>query len=118
MEIVWMNAIANDGESTDVGFLLDVVFDHKMVWIQELLKTHGLSGVGTKPELRENVEGYLADKTLRVSALVDLVDRIEGWGDQHVYLYKAADGLLDELRDDKKVKETLRKRRCSMAGFR
>jgi hypothetical protein len=100
-----------DGDKqTDVDFLLNVLFDHNMVWIQQFLRDKGLSAKGNKPELRERVESYVEDGTLSTTDLVDLLDEFEGWGNQHVYLYKASDALIANLSDDKKLKETLRTR--------
>jgi hypothetical protein len=109
-----MSAAADDGDGkTDVAFLLDVLFDHKMVWIQRLLKDKGQSATGNKPDLRRRVEDCLEDETLEASDLVDLLDQVEGWGNQHVYLYKASGALIAALSDEKKLKEKLRKLRLT-----
>ncbi|HQU41451.1 MAG TPA: hypothetical protein PK867_01510, partial [Pirellulales bacterium] len=105
-----MTTAADDRDGqTDVAFLLDVLFDHKMVWIQQLLKDKGLSAVGNKPDLRRRVEGYLEDAALETTDLVDVLDRVEGWGNQHIYLYKASSALIATLSDEAKLKDRLRK---------
>jgi hypothetical protein len=101
-----------DGQ-TDVEFLLNVLFDHNMFWIQKLLKDKGLSARGNKPELRDRVKSYFEDNALTKADLVDLLDKVEGWGNQHVYLYKASDALVADLSDNKKLKETLKKLRLA-----
>lgn len=101
------------GTQTDVDFLLNVLFDHNMIRVQVLLKKKGLSAKGTKPELRDLVESYLRDSRLTVADLVGLLDEIEGWGNQHVYLYKASDTLVAELSDETRLKGTLKKLRLA-----
>jgi len=98
---------ASDGDG-DTSFLLDVLFDHKMEWVQKWLRDKGLSAAGNKPELRSRVESGLEDETLEESDLIALLDQVEGWGNQHIYLYKAEKELINWLADADKFKEKLR----------
>jgi hypothetical protein len=100
-------------EQTDIAFLLNVLFHHNMGWIQQFLKAKELSAKGTKEELRDLVESYLDDESLSATDLVDLLDEIEGWGNQHVFLFKASDALIATLSDDKQVKDNLKKLRLA-----
>lgn len=93
----------------ETDFLLNVLFDHKMEWVKTWLRGKGLSAVGNKPDLRSRVEDELADGTLQASDLIALLDQVEGWGNQHVYLFKAQKELIDWLSDEDKLKEQLRK---------
>ena len=104
-----MAKVKNDGDG-QVPFLLDILFDHKMSWIQELLREKEIATGGTKTELREKVEDCLEDESLQTSDLVDLLDRVEGWGNQHIYLYKADNKLIRTLSDEDGLKKTLRSR--------
>src|SRR5438128_1308782 len=79
-----------DGVVTaEVSSLLDLLFKHRMCLIQDLLKDKGKAYSGTRTKLRQRVEGYVNEGALLADELVDLLDRITGWGNQHVYLYKA-----------------------------
>lgn len=101
---------ASDGDGV-TDFLLNVLFHHKMEWVKTWLQAKGMSAAGNKPDLRSRVEDGLADETLQSSDLIALLDQVEGWGNQHVYLFKAEKGLIDWLADENKFKEQLRKRR-------
>ncbi|HEV8066783.1 MAG TPA: hypothetical protein VGP76_03535 [Planctomycetaceae bacterium] len=105
-----MNRTADDSdEEAHIAFLLDVLFDHKMVWVQQLLKSKGLSAAGTKPDLRSRIKACLDNDLLATADLIDLLDTIEGWGDQHIYLYKASNSLIASLAGEANLKATLRK---------
>lgn len=85
----------------EVQRALDYLLSHKMAFVQDFLRNRGLPFSGTKEKLRERLEGYLAEGSLAASDLVQLLDQIEGWGDQHVYLYKAYDQAIEPwLRED------------------
>ena len=100
----------NDGDGrAEEEFLLDVIFSHKLDWVRGLLKEHSLPKSGNGQELRSRVESYLKSAVLERNSLVLLLDEIEGWGDQHGYLYSASDALVAELADETKFKNSLRK---------
>jgi hypothetical protein len=104
------NGDNGDGR-TDEEFLLDVLFSHKLAWVRGLLKDRSLPTSGNAADLRSRIEEYLTDGTLDNDDLVSLLDGIEGWGDQHGYLYTASNSLLAELADEAKFKDALRKNR-------
>jgi hypothetical protein len=98
-----------DGVATaDVPSLLDILFEHRMCLIQDLLKEKGKAYSGTRPKLRQRVEGYLDEGALLAGELVDLLDRITGWGNQHVYLYKAPAGQIERWNSEAKARAVLR----------
>src|SRR5262245_32854407 len=84
--------------------LLDLLFSHRMGWVQDFLRERKLPTVGTKDVLRTRVESLLSDGTLSFSDLVSLLDTVEGWGNQHVYIYRAKDELLALLSDEQELK--------------
>lgn len=101
---------AHDGDG-QTDFLLDVLFAHKVAWVRGLLKEKGLPSSGNKPDLRQQVEEHLESDTLEPSDLIDLLDEVEGWGNQHVYLYQASGDLLAELSDEDSFRDKLREAR-------
>lgn len=103
-----MAQAANDADG-EAAFLLDVLFNHKVAWVRDLLKEKGLPSSGTKPELRERLEEHLEAQAVEPSDLVDLLDQVEGWGNQHIYLFKASDALLAVLSDQDAFRDKLRK---------
>lgn len=76
-------------QDEDIELLLDLLFSHNMEFIQDFLKERQLHYSYTKTELRDRVRDYWEREVLRFEELVQLLNQIEGWGDQHIYLYKA-----------------------------
>jgi len=95
----------SDGELEQ---LVEYVFGHRVLPIQGLLEEHGLTRSGKKAELRERVEKALAEKKITPTKLVELLDHIEGWGNQHVYLYTSPPGEQKAWKREKEVKKRLK----------
>lgn len=97
-----------DGDQT---LLLDFLFDHRADVIRDFLRERAQPVSGTKEQLRERVTGYIADGTVPLPHLVDLLDAVEGWGNQHVYLLKANANspVLEEWADETRVRAALRR---------
>jgi hypothetical protein len=103
-----MTSTATDGGGqTDAQFLLDILFNHKMEWIKQFLKRKGQPTTGNKPDLRNRIEDCLDEATIDTSDLVDLLDQVEGWGNQHAFLYEASNELIATLSDKKALKAKL-----------
>src|SRR5437660_1781308 len=82
---------AGDGDALsdeDQGVLLDLLFEHRADVIRQFLRDREMPVSGTKEQLRNRVTGYLTDGDVSASQLVDLLDEVEGWGNQHVYLVR------------------------------
>jgi hypothetical protein len=91
----------------EVELVLNYLLSHKMAFTQGFLRTRGLPFSGTKAKLRERLEGYLSDGRLDAPDLVRLLNEIEGWGNQHIYLYKGADQLIEPWLKEGSVRERL-----------
>ncbi len=87
--------------------LVEYVFAHRMLAIQNFLSDHGLATSGTKEKLKERVQQALDDKTILPEDLVGLLDHIEGWGNQHVYLYASPPGEQRAWKNEEKARERL-----------
>jgi hypothetical protein len=83
-----------------------------LAWVRGLLKEQSLPSSGTEPELRSRIEEYLESSTLDSADFIGLFDEVEGWGDQHVYLYTASSAPLADLPDEASFKKTLKKNRA------
>lgn len=101
------SSAAVDGH-TDDDFLLEVLFYHKLDWIRRMLKTRGLRQSGTAEMLRDRIVDYLDRGKLATSDLIELLDEVEGWGDQHVYLYSVSKTLIDDFSDEKAFRVRLK----------
>lgn len=102
-----------EGEIDGIGDrVLDLLFAHRMTWVQRFLRVRQLAFAGDKPTLRSRLASYLQAGTVTANELIGLLDEIEGWGDQHVYMYTASDALLRNISIEANVREMLRRRRC------
>lgn len=87
-------------EETQRELLLTYLTSHKMVYIQDFLKDRGLAYSYRKSELPDKLTEYLDAKEFELSDLVDLLNTIEGWGKQQIYLYNAPISLSERWRDN------------------
>jgi hypothetical protein len=88
---------------------LDLLLDHKMLFTQEFLRSRELAFSGTKSELRNRLVNYLIQGNLVVDDLLGLLNQIEGWGDQHIYLYTAPNKILEMWKSENSARALLRK---------
>jgi hypothetical protein len=92
----------------EVELVLNYLLSHKKAFTQDFLREdRGLPFSGTKEKLRERLKGYLGDGQLDAADLVWLLNRIEGWGNQHIYLYQASDRLIEPWLEEDSVRKRL-----------
>lgn len=91
----------------EIQLTLKYLQSHKMAFTQEFLRARELPFSGTKKQLRERLEGYLAEGRVEPEELVQLLNQIEGWGNQHLYLYKAAGRLMAPWSTEESVRKHL-----------
>lgn len=91
----------------EVELVLDYLLSHKKAFTQEFLRERSLPFSGTRERLRERLEGYLSNGQLDSANLVWLLNRIEGWGNQHIYLYRASDQLIEPWLEEDSVRKRL-----------
>lgn len=96
--------IAGDLTEAEIDLLLSYLLSHKKAFTQEFLRARDLYFSGTKERLQERLQEYLADGRLQPLDLVKLLNTVEGWGNQHVYLYRAADRLIEGWQDEESVR--------------
>lgn len=76
--------------------------------IREFLGNHELPKSGTKDVLRERITTALDDGDITCVDLLSLIDTVEPWGKQHIFLYSAPEGTLRaNWRNDDWVKACL-----------
>lgn len=91
----------------DIGLILDYLLAHKKEFIQDFLRERSLYYSGTKAVLRERLEQYVGDGQLSGVELVMLLNRVEGWGNQHIYLYKAPSQSIEPWRTEGSARRRL-----------
>src|SRR4051794_12569846 len=78
----------DDISDEDQGVLLDLLFEHRADVIRQFLRDREMPVSGTKEQLRDRVTGYLTDGDVSAAQLIDLLDTVEGWGNQHAFLVR------------------------------
>lgn len=75
-------------ELNESEFLLNSVMAQKAQHARVLLGSKGLTKTGTKHELREKLAEALDNGIVTTDDLVEILDDVESWGRQHVFLYE------------------------------
>lgn len=87
--------------------ILQYVLELRKDYIVGFLKERELARSGTKQDLRERIQEYLAGDQLNFAELVELLNTIVPYGKQHVYLYDGPEGEVDTWRDRTKATNIL-----------
>jgi hypothetical protein len=87
--------------------IVEYVFDHRKEAVKTFLAARDLPVSGTKDELRQRVETGLKDGSVTAEDLIALLDTIEGWGNQHLYLYESPAADMRVWKDETKAKKRL-----------
>jgi hypothetical protein len=97
----------------DLELLIDCAMVHKAENLRRFLGEAGVAKSGTKDVLKDRLRDYLDEDSKNAVELTEYLNLIEGWGNQHVYLYRAPSGLNKQWRDDQFVKDLVKKNRVS-----
>ena len=89
--------------------LLQYVFSHRKTTVQDFLRERNQPINGTKGEIRERLEDHIDANEVSAEDLIALLDRVEGWGNQHIYMYDAPAGEMKIWKSEAKAKERLKK---------
>lgn len=91
----------------ELHHVIDYLFAHRKEPIRLFLREKRLPVSGTKQDLRQRIREGLTQGTIVATDLIDLLDTIEGWGNQHIYLYKAPPGELSVWKSEERVRQRL-----------
>jgi hypothetical protein len=92
----------------ETQFLLDSVMAQRAEHAKQLLGSAGLQKTGTKHDLRERLAEALSAGDLTPNHLVEVLDTVEAWGRQHVFLYVAPDKVPVHLKSVTGLQSTLK----------
>jgi hypothetical protein len=95
--------------SDDRDRLIQYVFSHRKTAVQDFLRERSLPIHGTKGEIRDRVEDQIDANEVSAEDLIALLDRVEGWGNQHVYMYDAPEGEMRVWKSEARAKARLKK---------
>lgn len=94
-------------DTEEFNLLLEYLSAHKKEFLKDFLRERGLFHSYNKDELMQKVREYVEEDRLSFEELVELLNTIEGWGDQHIYLYDAPAPLSARWRDPIEVRKIL-----------
>jgi len=87
--------------------LLKMLLSHKKEYVQNFLKERELPYSYTKRELLEKLKDGLEDESFYFDDLIRLLDNIEEFGNQHIYLYSCTPEYLHRLKEEAYVRSKL-----------
>lgn len=93
----------------DLEAVVNFLFSHTLPPITQFLKDNAIPHSGSKRELQKRVRESIERGVLEVSSIVKLLDDLDGWGNQHVYLYTTTVKQREKWRDEKCVRANLAK---------
>lgn len=83
----------------------DVVVAQSNAHIKALLLSRDIHGGATKSDFQQRLEDAVAGHKIDYDELTSWIDETEGWGDEHVYLYKVSSDI-DRLLSDEQYAES------------
>jgi hypothetical protein len=78
------------------SLIRQVILAQNNIYIRELLREKGQRIGGTKEEFEENLNNAINSGAITYAELTAWVAEVEGWGDEHVYLYTVPDRLAND----------------------
>lgn len=91
----------------DLLLLIDLTLSHNNREIQEFLKSKDLKYSGTTKELKEKLKKYIDSGDITPEEIISLLDQLEEYGNQHIYLFNLPENYLSELQDEELLKQNL-----------
>jgi hypothetical protein len=87
--------------------LIEYLYTHKKIYLQNFFADKSLPYSYSKRVLKDKLSSYAQAGQQQLDDLINLLDKIEGWGRQHVYLYTAPSTLSAEWRQEEVVRRYL-----------
>lgn len=88
---------------TEVVEIIDLLLAHKKEYIQEFLRENGFRFSGTKEDLRERLLNLYGRGKITREQILQQLDLIEGYGNQHVYLFRIPEHHIERFRNRENV---------------
>ena len=98
--------------SDNFEIAVDQLLSHRNDFARDLLRSHALPVSGNQHELKRRLLEAGQSGTLKLRDIVHHLNEVEGWGNQHVYSYRADRKQLAVWRDEDQAQRAL-----SEAGF-
>jgi hypothetical protein len=73
----------------EIGILLDLLLAHPVRILDPFLRQYRLPTYGTKSLIRDRLTVAISSSIIAGADLISYLDEVEGWGNQHIYLYQS-----------------------------
>ncbi len=93
----------------ELELLINFILSHKKEYIQQFLKERGLHYFYTKALLKDKIYEGIEKENFTKDELIELLDFIEEYGNQHIYLFRVADNYTKQMRNNSLIIKKLRK---------
>lgn len=97
-------------EDKDINSIIELLLNHVNRPIQELLKSKKLAFSGTTNKLKERLKKGISDGIITTFEIISLLDQLEDYGNQHIFLFTIFEDELVKLRDHKRVYDLLKEK--------
>lgn len=97
-------AISNE----DIAVAIEYAFGHRKVAIQEFLKQYSISTKGKKEQLRNAVVKAVRDGEISNEDIIGFLDSLEGWGNQHIYLFSSPANVMTKWKSKASAKKLVK----------
>lgn len=92
--------------------LIVLVCSHTNPQLRRLLQAYGLPVSGSKAVIEARIREALANDIIQPSNLVVFLNEVDGWGNQHLYLYRVSQPELDRWSTERKFRNRLEAAGC------
>jgi len=93
----------------ELELLINFILSHKKEYIQQFLKDRKLHYSYTKPLLRAKIYEGIENENYTKDDLIELLDTIEEYGNQHIYLFNVTDNYRRQLQNKTFIIRNLKK---------
>ncbi len=76
-------------------------------FIKELLRSKDITIGKNKTDFEKHLNGAIDDGKLKLVDVEEWLNRVEGWGEQHVYLYRLPELAIVHLNEEKVYKKVV-----------
>jgi hypothetical protein len=109
--VAHLDGINRDANQVDQKkLLIDSIFSHKLDFVKEYFRSKEVSFSFRKDILNSKLNEGIDDGTFSLAELIELLDRIEEFGNQHIYLFNCNTEYIKILRNAEYIKDRLRLR--------
>ena len=87
--------------------LIDLILSHPQRKLAAFFRQHNLSVQGSKAKHRAEMLSQMEDGTLKLTVVVNLLNELDGWGNQHIYFYRPPASEATKWNSDSKIQARL-----------